>query len=71
MKTTIQVSERTLALLKKLKEETKTSSYDETINRIALQRTKQKSMGGSLKKYLGKQSLKEFLENIRDENDRY
>lgn len=67
MKTTIQISERTLALLKKLKEETKTSSYDETINRIALQRTKKKSLAG----FLGKKPTKEILKGLRDEDDRF
>ena len=36
MVTTIQVHETTLELLKKLKEETKKQSYDETIKEIVM-----------------------------------
>lgn len=71
-KTTIQVNERTLALLRKLKVEVNAGSYDETINKLAVQRFAKKSMAGSLKKYRKKgQSFKEFLKDLRDENDRY
>jgi len=69
MVTTIQVDEKTLLLLKKLKEELNVSSYDETINKIVLQRTKEKfkSMGGSLKKYYKNKSLKEVLDELQKE----
>ena len=38
MVTTIQVEERTLDILKKIKEETSSSSYDEAINRLVILR---------------------------------
>jgi hypothetical protein len=71
MKTTIQVSQLALVLLKKLKEETGSDSYDETIKKMAAQRTNKKSMGGYFKKYFKNMSTKEVLKDLRDENDRY
>src|SRR3989344_4776456 len=40
MPTTIQIQERTLELLKKIKGETKSSSYDETIKNIIIAKAK-------------------------------
>lgn len=71
MVTTIQVQDNTLELLKKLKEETKAGSYDETIKKIAIERTKNESLAGYLGKYLGKKSRKWVLEDLRDESDRF
>lgn len=76
MVTSIQVDEKTLLLLKKLKEELNTQSYDETINKIVIQRTKEKfkSIGGSLKKYYKNKPLKEILNELqkeRRESDRF
>ena len=66
MATTIQVNERTLHLLKKLKEETKSDSYDEAIIKIVGERHKGKSFAG----YFGKKlSRKEILKDLRDKND--
>ena len=70
MVTTIQIDEKTLLLLKKLKEELDASSYDEAITKMAIKQRKQKSIAGSLKKYMGKDSLKSILNNYRDKNDR-
>ena len=70
MVTTIQVQKQTLELLKKLKEETHASSYDEAIKNIAIARTKNESLAGYLGKYLGKKSRKWILKDLRDENDR-
>lgn len=67
MVTTIQVDERTLHLLKKLKEETNSDSYDEVIIKIVLDRHKKESLAG----YFGKKSKKEILKDLRDENDRF
>tara|TARA_Y100000034_G_C6648471_1_gene283712 strand:+ start:88 stop:312 length:225 start_codon:yes stop_codon:yes gene_type:complete len=67
MQTTIQISDKTLLLLKKLKEETNSKSYEEAINKIAIQRANKKSMGGSLKKYMGKQNLKDMLKELKEE----
>ncbi len=66
MPTTIQVDERTLKILKKAKEETHSSSYDEAINKIVAMRTKE-SLGG----YLGRKPVKEILKGLRDEKDRF
>ena len=71
MATSIQVSEQTLRLLQQLKSEFQASSYDEAIIRVAIARTKQKSMAGYLGKYMNKKEKKEFLEDIRDESDRF
>ncbi len=71
MVTTIQVSEQTLRLLQQLKSEFLASSYDETINKIAIARTKHKSMAGYLGKYLTEKDKKEFLKDVRDESDRF
>ncbi len=71
MVTTIQVQETTLQFLKKLKEETKSNSYDETIKNVIIARTKNESLAGYLGKYLGKKSRKWILNDLRDENDRF
>ncbi len=71
MVTTIQVDEKTILILKKLKEVLAASSYDEAITKIAIKHIRsEKSMAGSLKKYTGKLSKKEILEDLRDKNDR-
>ena len=67
MVTTIQVQDTTLLLLKKLKEETKSSSYDETIKTIAISQPKQESLYG----FLGKKSRKWILKDLRDKSDRF
>ena len=66
MPTTIQIGERTLKILKKVKEETNSSSYDEAINKIVLSRSKKESLAG----YLGKKPLSYILKGLRDEKDR-
>ncbi len=68
-KTTVQVNEQTLMLLKKLKQELEARSYDEVINKVAIQRTRKevKSMAGSLKKYFKNESLKKILKELDDE----
>ncbi len=65
MTTTIQIQDQTLELLKKVKEETNSSSYDEAIKRIILR--KKESFFG----YLGKKTKKEILEGLRDKSDRF
>ncbi len=64
--TTIQVNERTLFLLKRLKEELKASSYDEVITRRIAQ-NKMKSMAGSLKRYFKGQSSRDIVKELQDE----
>lgn len=68
MVTSIQIDERTLLLLKKLKQELNASSYDEAIVKIAVQRTKGKSVGGSLRKYLKKgETLANIIKELQEE----
>ena len=74
MVTTIQIHETTLELLKKIKGETNAHSYDEAIKKIVIARTKNESLAGSLKGYMGKDSLKKILKDLRDmrnESDRF
>ncbi|MBI2044997.1 hypothetical protein HYT23_02985 [Candidatus Pacearchaeota archaeon] len=71
MVTTIQVDEKTILLLKKLKEQLEASSYDEAITKVAIRHMKpQKSMAGSLKRYTGALSKEDILKDLRDKNDR-
>ncbi|MEX2017154.1 MAG: hypothetical protein WD876_01645 [Candidatus Pacearchaeota archaeon] len=72
MVTTIQVDEKTLLLLKKLKEHLEASSYDEAITKVAIKHMKPKeSMAGSLAKYYPKGlSRSEMLKDLRDKDDR-
>ena len=72
MVTTIQVDEKTILLLKKLKEMLEASSYDEAITKIAIKHMKpKKSMAGSLAKYYPKGlSREEILKDLRDKDDR-
>ena len=68
MVTTIQINEKTLLLLKKLKEELKASSYDDAIIKISVQRTKKESYAGSLKSYMGKkETIKDMLKEMQEE----
>jgi hypothetical protein len=70
MVTTIQVGNQTLELLKRLKDELKTQSYEEAITQMILSRNKNDSLGGFLGKRLGKLSKKEVMRGLRDKNDR-
>ena len=67
MPTTIQINERTLEVLRKIKNETKSSSYDEAINKIVASRWKGESLAG----FLGRMPRKAILRDLRDKNDRF
>lgn len=68
MVTTIQVDERTILLLKKIKEELQVSSYDEAIKKMAVQRMENKSMAGSLKKHLKKgETAQDIINELQQE----
>lgn len=71
MVTTIQVAEQTLDLLKKVKDETNSDSYDSVITELILQKVVKGSMAGYLGKFLGKKSKKEILINLRDKHERF
>lgn len=66
MPTTIQIQEKTLEILKKIKKDTHSSSYDEAIKKIAINSTKEASLAG----YLGKKPLKLIMKDLRDKSDR-
>lgn len=65
MPTTIQIEDRTLKILKKIKKEKNVSSYDEAINRLVVSIRKE-----SLAGFLGKRPLRELFEHLRDKNER-
>lgn len=67
MTTTIQIDERTLEMLKKIKDETDASSYDDAINKIIADRLKKESLAG----YLGRKPLKDILKGLREKHDRF
>lgn len=67
MATTIQVSDETLELLRKVKTETQTSSYDEAIRQVVLWTVREKSFGG----YLGTKPSKQILKDLRDKHERF
>lgn len=67
MVTTIQVDEKTILLLRKLKLELAVASYDEAINRIVIEHMKpQKSIAGSLAKYFKDYSTKEMIKELKE-----
>ncbi len=66
MPTTIQINERTLKILKKIKDETSSSSYDEAINKLVVTKN-YVSMAG----FLGKRPIKNLLKELRDKNERF
>ncbi|MAG02641.1 hypothetical protein CMI42_04860 [Candidatus Pacearchaeota archaeon] len=66
MVTTIQIDDRTLDLLKTLKEEINARSYDEAIVRIVGQRNK-KSFAGSLKKYFQNDNVSSIARELQNE----
>lgn len=67
MATTIQVDEKTILLLKKLKEKFNASSYDEAIIKVAAQKAND-SKAGFLKKYKKKgETLKDILKELQEE----
>ena len=70
MVTTIQISDKTLLLLKKLKEELNATSYDEAITKVAAQKHT-KSFAGSLKKYMRKkETLRDLLKEMQEERQK-
>lgn len=72
MVTTIQVDEKTILLLKKLKASLEASSYDEAITRIAIRHINpQKSMAGSLAKYFKNYSREKMIKEIKEERKKF
>jgi hypothetical protein len=72
MVTTIQVDEKTILLLKKLKEELAASSYDEAITKIVIKYIKPKeSMAGSLRKYYKNYSREEMVKELKMERRKF
>ena len=67
MQTTIQINDKTLQILKKVKVETHSSSYDEAINKIVSNTLQTESLAG----YLGKRPMKQLMKDLRDKRDRF
>lgn len=68
MVTTIQVDEKTILLLKKLKASLDASSYDEAITKVAVKHMKpEKSMAGSLAKYYKNYSTDKMVKETKEE----
>ena len=67
MKTTIQINQNTLELLKKVKDNTSSNSYDEVINKIIIRNLNKESLFG----YLGKRNRKFILKELRDKSGRF
>ena len=68
MVTTIQVDEKTILILKKLKTYLEVSSYDEAIKKIAIKHMNpEKSMAGSLAKYFKNYSSKKMIKEMKEE----
>ncbi len=67
MPTTIQIHERTLEILKKIKKDTHSPSYDVAITKIAVASAKKGSAYG----FLGKKSKNWILKDLRDKHDRF
>lgn len=61
MKATIHINEKTLKVLKKIKDETKSSSNDKAINKLVVNQRKE-----SLAGFLGKRPIKELLRDLRE-----
>ena len=74
MATTIQIDDKTLALLKKLKEDFNASSYDDTINHIFIERLRNYAKENSLAGFLNKKNSKKIINELkkaRRENERF
>ena len=66
MPTTIQLQDKTLEILRKIKLETHAQSYDEAINKLFKGSLKKESMAG----FLGKKHLQSILKDVRDKHER-
>ncbi len=66
MQTTIQISDRTLQVLKKIKQETHSASYDEALTKVLHTQRKAPSLAG----YLGKKPLSSLMKDLREKHDR-
>ena len=67
MVTTIQVEDRTLDILRKVKQETNSSSYDEAINKLVMSKFEKVSLAG----FLGKMPIKDIMKGLRDKHDSF
>ena len=69
--TTIQVDENVLALLQKLKQEYKASSYGEVIVKTLNNNQKNKSLAGYLGNLLSKKEKGEIMHDDRRDSERF
>ena len=66
MKTTIQINQNTLELLRKVRDDNRSGSYDEIITKIIIRNLNKESLFG----YLGKKNRRFILKELRDKSDR-
>jgi len=69
MATTIQVSDTTMQMLKKVKERTKSASYDDAIKKLIAGQPRKSLFGEFAKKK--HYTREEILKGLRDEHDRF
>ncbi|MBI4981011.1 hypothetical protein HZC30_05655 [Candidatus Woesearchaeota archaeon] len=65
--TTVQIGDETLELLRKVKKDTHSTSYDEAIRQIVGWTIKEKSLCG----YLGSKPSRQLLKDLRDKHERF
>jgi predicted CopG family antitoxin len=67
MVTTIQIQDTTLQILKRVKAETQSRSYDDAITKLVAKKATTTSLAG----FLGKLPMKEIMKDLRDKDDRF
>ena len=68
MVTTVQIEDKTLMLLKKLKVSLDAKSYDEAITKVTIQTLRPKvSMAGSLRRYFKGYTTKMIVKELQNE----
>ncbi len=68
MSTTIQVSDATVMVLRRIRQQFNASSYDEAIQHVLRDARRQRSLYGFLGKNISK---KQILHGLRDKFDKY
>jgi len=71
MPTTIQIQEPTLKMLKEVKSETNSASYDEAITKLVMGRIKPPAFAGILGSRIKQVKREVALQGIRDKHDRF
>lgn len=72
MVTTVQVDEKTIMLLKRIKVSLAAASYDEAISKLAVRHLRpQHSMAGSLARYFKNYSTASMVREIKEERKKF